>query len=82
VIEVVRDNAENYSRLRPLVEDMKSSLQEFSQWRIDFVKRDNNFAAHPLAKLAIQNVVEKTWKGELPDCIRDIVLLQCFSPVV
>jgi hypothetical protein len=67
--------------LGPLVEDMKSSLQEFSQWHIDFVKKDNNSAAHSLAKLAVRNVVEKTWKDKLPIYIRDIVILECFIVV-
>jgi hypothetical protein len=46
------------------------------QWKIDFVRRESNSAAHSLAKLAVRNDVERTSKEELPDCIRDTVLLE------
>jgi hypothetical protein len=76
VINAVRDTAESYSRLGPLVADIQASLQEFTQWWIDFVKRASNSTAHSLAQLAVRNVTEYTWRDEVPECIRDTIPLE------
>jgi hypothetical protein len=76
VVEAVKSVATNYSRVGHLVEDIKVSLGNFSQWKIEFVRRGSNSAAHCLAKLAMRNVIERTWENELLDCIRDTVLLE------
>jgi hypothetical protein len=68
VIEAVKNEATNYNKVGHLVEDIKLSLQNFLQWKIDFVRRGSNYAAHCLAKLAV-----RIW---MPDCIRDTVLLE------
>ena len=44
--------------------------------------RESNSAAHSLAKLVVRNNVKRTWKEELPDCIRDIVLLELATALV
>jgi hypothetical protein len=61
-----------------LVEDIKYSVQVFSQWRVEFVKQDSSSAAHILAKLAIRNVIKKTWPKNF---IRETVLLEQFALV-
>jgi hypothetical protein len=58
------------------VVDIQASLQEFTQWQIDFVNRVSNSVAHSLAQLVVRNVTEYTWRGEVPECIHDIVLLE------
>jgi hypothetical protein len=84
VINAVRDTAKSYSWLKPLVADIQASLQEFTQWRIDFVKRVSNSVAHSLAQLAVRNVTEYTLRDEVPECIRDTILLEsmCSSRLI
>jgi hypothetical protein len=76
VVDAVKNEAVDYSKLGHLVADIKMSLREFLQWKINFVGRESNSAAHSLAKLAVRTNVERICKEVLPDCIRDIVLLE------
>ena len=61
VIEVVKSAATNYSKVGHLVEDLKVSLWNFLQWKMDFVRKGSNYAANCLGKLAMRNTVERTW---------------------
>ena len=79
VIHAIRDTAESHSRVGNLVADIQASLQEFTHWRIDYVKRTNNLATHSLAQLAMRNGTVYTWRDEVPACIRDVVLLERMS---
>jgi hypothetical protein len=76
VVDAVKNEAVDYSKLGHLVADIKMSLREFLQWKINFVGRESNSAAHSLAKLVVRTNVERIWKEVLPDCICDIVLLE------
>jgi hypothetical protein len=38
-----------------------------------YVGHDANFAAHGLAKLAALSDLDRTWLGEILDCISDII---------
>ena len=79
VIEAVRDTAESRSRIGNLVADIQAALQEFTHWQIDYVRRTNNSAAHSLAQLAVHNGTVYTWRDEVPECIRNVVLLERIS---
>ena len=49
-----------------VMEDIKEAIQVLSQWRLEFVKREGNCAAHVLAKLAVTSLLDRTWKEDLP----------------
>jgi hypothetical protein len=51
-------------------------LGSLRNWNIRHVNREVNFAAHGLAKNAIRIFMDNVWLEELPNCIRDIVILE------
>jgi hypothetical protein len=55
VTDVVQALGVNCSRLGHVVDDIRGALQVFDNWRLTFVKKDGNVAAHRLAKIAILN---------------------------
>jgi hypothetical protein len=57
------------------VEDIKSELRWFTQWKMSFVNREGNQAAHILSKFAVKNGVDIVW-SESSDCIRETILLE------
>ena len=52
-----------------------------SGWKATHARREANGAAHVLARLATRNIIDQTWMLSTPDCICDIVLQECYTPV-
>jgi ribonuclease HI len=53
VVEGVNSTKEDWSGKGMVLEDIKLELQAIPQWRMTFVRRDGNHAAHTLSKWAI-----------------------------
>lgn len=47
-----------------MVDDIKSELQNVPQWRMTFVYRDGNTAAHALSKMATKDCVNQVTNSE------------------
>jgi hypothetical protein len=45
-------------------------------WQIQHTLREGNRAAHGLARAAVKLVMNKIWIEEIPEDIRDVVLLE------
>lgn len=58
------------------MDDIKVVLQEFSLWKMDFVRRDSNCAAHFLANWAVRMAIKHTWTEDVPECIREVIVLE------
>jgi hypothetical protein len=76
VTRALEEKGENWLRYGQIVEDTKSMLRSFRQWRISHVRREVNGAIHRLAKEAIWSVMDKVWMKETPKCISHIVSLE------
>jgi ribonuclease HI len=76
VTRALEEKGENWLRYGQIVEDTKSVLRSFRQWRISHVRREANGAAHGLAKEAIRSGMDKVWMEEIPHCISNIVCLE------
>ena len=76
VVSAIRSGAEHAGRYGHLVDDVKMLLHSFSQWECCYVGRLCNGAAHSLAKLACNQIADRTWRWETPGTIRDIVLME------
>jgi ribonuclease HI len=74
VIQAVHSSAEDWSSMGLLVADIKEELTSLQQWRMTFIRRDGNSAAHILSKEASNNFIDKCWLFEPPECIQDVVL--------
>ena len=74
MVEAVLSKEIDGSRWGHLIGDIKTVLHDFQQWRMVYVRREVNRAAHELARLTVRNVMDKVWTREVPDCIRDIIV--------
>jgi ribonuclease HI len=75
VVDAVNCEEPDSSSLGHLVEDIKVKLQSFIQWKMCFVKRAGNQAAHGLSRFAVKQGLDDVWTYP-PDCIRDLILLE------
>ena len=58
------------------MDDTKILLRSFSKWECCYVSRQFNRAAHDLAKLACRQIIEKTWEGDIPEAIHDVIMIE------
>jgi hypothetical protein len=56
--------------------DIAETLKGFYQWRISYINREGNQAAHGLSKLATTEEIDYLWINKVPDCIQDIILIE------
>ncbi|XP_059453477.1 uncharacterized protein LOC132184014 [Corylus avellana] len=75
VIEAVLSNEPDWSRRGHLIDDIRTALTSFTQWKMAYVQRDANKAAHRLARMATAQSMDKVWTFDFPECIREL----CFS---
>ena len=76
VVDDVHTMEQNEGGRGLLAEDIRSSLETFSSWKLEFVRRELNQVAHVLARLASKSNMERVWEREPPDCIREIMELE------
>jgi hypothetical protein len=55
------------------VEGIQDTLKGFNRTNFICIAREENYAAHELAKEAITHVMDTTWRNKIPQCIHDIV---------
>jgi ribonuclease HI len=73
VVNGVKSSEGDWSRKGMLLKDIKLELQSIPQWRMTFIHRDGNKAAHALSKIALKNNVNHKWLDTTPNCINNIV---------
>jgi hypothetical protein len=62
-----------WSKVEHLVEDIQTLLLDFSCWKVQAVGRDSNKVAHSIARMAISEMTNGTWRDIFPDCIHELV---------
>jgi ribonuclease HI len=76
VVEGINCKNIDWSSKGLMLGDIQEALQGIHSWRLSFTHREGNKAAHLLAKLATMVESEKIWINKVPNCIRDIVLIE------
>ena len=61
-------------RYGQIIEDARLVLESLRNWNIRHVKREANFVAHGLAKIAIRILMDNIWLEEPSSCIYDIII--------
>ena len=56
-----------------IVANIKQKLLCLQQWRMTFVRREGNGAAHALSKVATESVMIKRWLNEQLECISEML---------
>ena len=57
----------------PWIQEIKSMLTSFSEFKVSWVRRSANIAAHKLAKVGVGDELCKVWLGIPPDCVLDVI---------
>jgi hypothetical protein len=58
------------------VEDIREVLKTLNSCQIKPIKREANFDAHGLAKVEVNQIMDRVWIEEIPYCIGDVVFLE------
>ena len=66
----------DWSRVGLLVDYFLCETHALQFWRMFFVSREGNNAAHSLSKFATRNIVDKQWLHDSPNCILDIIMME------
>jgi hypothetical protein len=56
-----------------MVLDIQNLLHAFELWKVQAVRRNANCVAHNMAIFAKKEHMARTWKGDYPKCIRELV---------
>lgn len=69
----LRSKEKDLSELGPIIEEVKELLTLRERWKITWVSRSANVAAHRLARHGVTNNLCKVWLHEPPDRILQVV---------
>lgn len=75
-VEAINSLNRDMSNLGHLVDDVRTVVRGISLWQFTFIRRDGNRAAHLLSKFAASHALDKTWNGETPACLEEIICLE------
>ena len=76
IVDAILSNETDWSRKRHLVDDIRVDLKHFTHWKLSYMRRGANQAAHLLAKLATRQEIEKLWTSVPPDCIVETIVAE------
>jgi hypothetical protein len=65
VVQALKSSSPDFSRYGHVIEDTKNVLSSMAIWRSSHVGRESNNAAHVLAKMAVNHVID--WLDSCPD---------------
>ncbi|XP_059455324.1 uncharacterized protein LOC132185582 [Corylus avellana] len=80
VVDALLLTEPNWSKIGHQIADMKMLLDAFPSWSVRAVGRAVNNAAHVIARMAVKDNIERTWRGCYPKCIHDIIRKECSTP--
>ncbi|XP_059436709.1 uncharacterized protein LOC132169743 [Corylus avellana] len=80
VVDAIVSKGNCWSRFGHLVEDTRTVLLAFTEWKCVHINRTANNVVHKLAKMATSDIIDRTWTLCIPDCIRDVILMKQLVP--
>jgi hypothetical protein len=69
-------------QIQRLVADIQVVLSSRQSWQIRHIQRVASSAAYGLAKAAVKQSIDRVWIEEIPEGIRDIVVLEQYALVL
>ena len=60
---MLNDPKQNMAAVGPRIQDLKEVLQSFESFRVEWIRRSANVAAHKLAKVGVGDELCKVWLG-------------------
>ena len=73
MVNMLKHSARNLSANGPWIEEVKAFLGSFVEYKISWVRRSANIAAHKLARVGVGDELCKVWLGVPPDFVLSVV---------
>ena len=73
VVSMLNNREKNLSTAGPIVEDVKTKLKGFEEFKVSWVSRSANSAADKLAKMGMGDELNDVWLSAPPDCILHVI---------
>ena len=73
LVQMIKSPERNLAANGPWVEELKAMLRTFQDFRVSWVRRSANVAAHKLAKVGVGEELCKVWLESPPDCVLDVI---------
>ena len=73
VVHMLQAQGKELSVAGPLVEEIKMMLRSFEEFKVSWIHRSANIAAHKLAKVRVGDELCKFWLGVSPDFVLDVL---------
>ena len=73
VVRMLTSHQKELSSAGPWIQEIKSLLNSFSDFKVTWVRRSANVAAHRLARVGVGDELCKVWFGIPPDCVLDVI---------
>jgi len=72
VARMLNEQGRNLSAVGIMVEDIKMMATNLGEFKVTWVQREANKAAHEIARFGLCNAVSISWEFSPPDCILSI----------
>jgi ribonuclease HI len=59
-----------------VISDIKLEISALEGWRVQFVRREDNKAAHILAQMTVQHDLTHVWDRSPPACLQEVIELE------
>jgi ribonuclease HI len=79
ITNAVNSRTTDWSPIGHLVDDLRLELSKFPTWKMTHVRRENNQAAHMLARRATSEVMDHRWTHCFPDCINETIVAELYA---
>lgn len=73
VVQMLNQKVLNYSAAAQWIQEIKNMLRSRSDFRVSWVSRSTNVAAHKLAKVGVGDELCNVWWGVTPDFVLDVI---------
>lgn len=73
LVQMLNQAMKNMSVTGPWVEEIKTMLRSFSEFKVSWVRRSANVAAHKLAKVGVGDELCNVWLRAPPDFVLDVI---------
>ena len=74
VARMLNNHHKELSSAGPWMQEIKSMLTSFSEFKVSWVRRSANITAHKLAKVGVGDELRKVWLGIPPARVLDVIL--------
>ena len=73
VVHMLQNQHKEMYSAGPWIQEIKTILASFSDFRVSWVRRSANVVVHKLARIGVGDELCKVCLGTTPDCVLDVI---------